>query len=73
MNERKEFLLLRAGTIMGVGVGLCIGLGLMLVDEAIVPPHWLAEVHSHFAVIGIPPLICFLGGVLLAKKARAAE
>lgn len=73
MNERKQFLLLRAGTVMGMGLGLGIGLGMMLVDEAIVPPHWLTEIHSHFAVVGLPPLIFFFGGLLLAKRARAAE
>lgn len=73
MNDRKEFSLLRAGTIMGVGLGLGIGFGLMMIEEAIVLPRWLAGIHASFEIASVLPLICFLGGLLLAKKARAIE
>jgi hypothetical protein len=73
MNERKEFLLLRAGTVMGAGLGLGIGIGLMMVGDGIVLPRWLAEIHSNFAVVGALPMISFIGGLLLVKRARVVE
>ena len=71
MDEQKEFSLVRAGVVMGVGGGLLLGFGLMLLASAIALPHWLRVAQTSPVSLSLPAIVCFLMGAQLVKKARA--
>lgn len=73
MSDRRDNLLLASGILIGLGAGLCIGVGLSFVGVFVVVHHMFVPGAHHwlkFMLVALMPAVLFVIGLLMMRFAR---
>lgn len=73
MNEEKLCRAVRAGVIVGVAAGFCLGCAVWLAADGLGLSASIFALQPVVYTLGIVPLIGFVWGVQMFKKVKAAE